>query len=187
MSFETLLFIFIMAVTVLGSAFASFVFFSLSGKEERAEKFGAVARNKFAGAILSAAALVWIVPNVEPILPVGSFLRLLLWPLVPVALVLCIVFLDFLTARAAAALAILLSHYLLKETFPMDLGFDVVFKICLFILGIAGMIFAAKPHYFREVLKRSAKSAVLRYSFGIYFAVLAISSASASIYGIFFK
>lgn len=166
MNMSLLIFCIVLFACVVLSLFAGSFFLCLPRLSEgRVAEAGGFARNRLAGIIFGAAALAWLVPNIEPILSPDSLLRFLLWPLVPIVLVICAVWLDFLFARAFAGILILLSHYLLKEVYPLDVPYAWIFSIPVFIVGVFGIFLAAKPHWFREILIRSRTHAIMRLSF----------------------
>lgn len=129
-----------------------------------------IPRAKKTGAVLSAIVIFWCIPNLRPILDPGSFLQSLLIPLAVVAIVLSVMYLDYLFARAFAGFLILLAHYFLKEAHGADLfPWTALLAILLMIMGIAGIFVSAKPYYLRDFFRFLCRNKVVRYSSAGYF------------------
>ena len=133
-------------------------------------------RAKTAGWILSAVAVVWCVPNVRAVLDAGSPFQPWVVPGSFLLLILCCVYLDFLFARAFAALLILAAHGLLKELQPVfPTGYPAFAALILFA-GLAGIVLAAKPHWLRDWFRLVRNKPVARWCFVAYFGALAVVS-----------
>ena len=128
------------------------------------------------GMILTAAVILWCVPNIAPILEPGSSLVNWLYPLAILSIGLCIYFLDYLFARALAAFLILAAHYFLKEAFAARVYPSSAFlSVALFLLGIAGILIGAKPYWFRDWIRLLFRDAGVRFGSAAFLGYLAVS------------
>jgi len=127
-------------------------------------------RNLWLGTIVAAISLAWCIPHAQPILP--SSMHKYLIPAVLICTWLSFQFLDYLFARACGGFFILLTHFVLAESFtyrtPM---LPFISTLCL-ILGITGLFFCGKPYLMRDLIRKIAvdyrwKKAAL-FTCGVY-------------------
>ena len=129
-----------------------------SGHLAQAEKF---LRNKFAGAVLGAAALAWCVPQVEAVIW-RSWVPWL-WYIALAALVLSLLYLDNVVARAFAGLLIMGAYSFLDMSFDYKLAMYISGAIPAWVWGAVGIVIAAKPCYLRDFLRLGAEKRFWRY------------------------
>lgn len=143
---------------------------------DRLETLERLPRARKPGMFLTAVVILWCVPNIGPILEPGSSLLDWLYPLAILSIGLCIYFLDYLFARALAAFLILAAHYFLKEAFAARVyPFSAFLAVALFLLGIAGILFGAKPYWFRDWIRLLFRNAGVRFASAILLGYLAVS------------
>ena len=108
-----------------------------------------IPRARTAGGILGGLSLLAFIPNVKPLF---SPEQNLFW-LIPAALILaflCWLYLDYLFARSAAGAIILLSHWMLNESFNADLKGSSFFALMCLAGGTYAIFIAAKPYWLRD-------------------------------------
>lgn len=150
-------------------------------RPERLPLLEELPRARKAGMVLTAAVIFWCVPNVRPILEPGSALLNWLYPLAVLAIVLCIHYLDYLFARAFAAFLILAAHYFLKESFASQIHpVSAFLALPLFLLGIAGLLFGAKPYWFRDWIRLLFRDRRVRFGSAAFLIYLAASGLLVS-------
>ena len=150
-------------------------------REDRLPQAEKLPRAKKPGMILTSAVIFWCVPNVRPILEPGSALLNWLYPLAVLAIVLCIHYLDYLFARAFAAFLILAAHYFLKESFASQIHpVSAFLALPLFLLGIAGLLFGAKPYWFRDWIRLLFRDRRVRFGSAAFLIYLAASGLLVS-------
>lgn len=136
-----------------------------------------IPREKKVGAVLGACVVFWCIPNLRPILDPGSFLQPLLIPLAVIAIVLAVIYLDYLFARAFAGFLILVAHYFLKEGHGADLfPWTALPAALLMIMGIAGIFISAKPYYLRDFFRLLCRNRIIRISSAVYFFLTGIAA-----------
>ncbi len=135
-------------------------------------------RAKKTGILFFAVAVFWCIPSLRNILEPGSFLQNLLIPLAVLAVILCGIYLDYLCARATAALMILSAHALLRISFGMNCyPYSAFFAAGLFLFGTGGILVSAKPWWLRDyfrLLCRNKKIRLFSAGFLIYLALTAL-------------
>ena len=150
-------------------------------RPERLPLLEKLPRARKAGMVLTAAVIFWCVPNVRPILEPGSALLNWLYPLAVLAIVLCIHYLDYLFARAFAAFLILAAHYFLKESFAAQIHpVSAFLAVPLFLLGFAGILFGAKPYWFRDWIRLLFRDRRVRFGSAAFLICLAASGLLVS-------
>ena len=143
---------------------------------EHLETLERLPRARRSGIILTAAVILWCVPNIEPILEPGSSLSVWLYPLAVLSIGLCVFFLDYLFARALAAFFILAAHYFLKEAFAARVyPFSAFLAAALFLLGIAGILIGAKPYWFRDWIRLLFRNTGVRIGSAAFLGYLAVT------------
>lgn len=129
-------------------------------------------RERISGTVLAVAALLWCVPNIRPIFMPDSPFQNLILPLIILAMVLAALFLNYLFARAAAAILILGAHAVLKAGYPADLPGYPVLAALLLVAGVIGILISAKPYWLRDWFRLSFRSPVVRWASAAYFLLL---------------
>ena len=123
-----------------------------------AEKF---LRNRTAGAVLSAAALAWCVPQVQAV--IWTSVVPWVWYLALAALVLSVLYLDNIVARGFAGLLIMGAYSFLDMTFDCKLNMGISGALPAWVWGAVGIVIAAKPCYLRDFLRLGAEKRFWRY------------------------
>ena len=152
--------------------------FMLQLKTDNIGYYEKLARLRHAGAVIAFICLLWCVPNAKPI--VWDWMLPALYPLVIICTIIAWCFLDYLFSRALGGLCILTAYWFLHDAFTFHCFLSPVFAIFCWIIGIAGLLFSAKPYLFRDMLrkisaKNSWKTAISSYL--ILFAIFSIISA----------
>ena len=136
-----------LGITAVFSAWAGFAFFRMN--EGNLKFWESLPRNRMVGGLLGLLALLAFIPNVKPLF---SPEKNLFW-LIPAALVLaflCWRYLDHLFARAGAGAVILLTHWMLNESFQADLAGSAFFSLMCLAAGTYAIFIAAKPYWLRD-------------------------------------
>ncbi len=156
----------------VASMVAAFVWLFLT--PDNLDKWEKVPRYRTLGAIIGLIDLLWCIPNTKPLLPVS--LHVFLLPLAFTFAYLGWQFLDYLLSRAIGGFLILLAHYLLANSFAFKTPAAPVLAGFCMAIGIVGLFFAGKPYLFRDLIRKSAKFPVLKFSVSASLFVFALLS-----------
>ena len=140
-----------------------------------------IPRERVSGTILGAVALLWCIPNIRPIFMPDSPFQMFVLPLILVAIVLSAIFLNYLFARAAAAILILGAHAVLKAAYPAQLpGYPVLAALVL-LAGVIGIVISAKPYWLRDWFRLSIRNSAVRWASAAYFLLLGAMSCFCAV------
>lgn len=116
-------------------------------------------RLKLPGLILGSICLIWAARHTLVMLE-GDLVRFHIYVklLVPVAIVLCYFFLDYLNARALGGFMILSANYLLHAAFAYALAGRAFFAIVCLLLGVSGLFLVGTPWRMRQVFELANKN-----------------------------
>ena len=138
-------------------------------------------RERISGTVLAAVALLWCVPNIRPIFMPDSPFQVFILPLILVSIVLASIFLNYLFARAAAAIMILGAHSVLKAAYPAQLpGYPVLAALVL-VAGVIGILISAKPYWLRDWFRLSFRNPAVRWGSAAYFLLLCAMSCYCAV------
>ena len=138
-------------------------------------------RERVSGTVLAAVALLWCVPNIRPIFMPDSPFQVFILPLILVAIVLAAIFLNYLFARAAAAILILGAHAVLKAAYPAQPpGYPFLAALVL-IAGVIGIVISAKPYWLRDWFRLSFRNPAVRWTSAAYFLLLCAMSCYCAV------
>ncbi len=166
------------AVSLLAAA--AFILTVRRGDAVRA-LYDKIPRERISGTILGAVALLWCVPNIRPIFMPDSPFQTFILPLILLSIVLAAIFLNYLFARAAAAILILGAHTVLKMGYPAQLpGYPVLAALVL-IAGIIGIVLSAKPYWLRDWFRMSFRNPAVRWGSAAYFLILCAMSCYCAV------
>ena len=133
-------------------------------------------RERVSGTVLGAVALLWCVPNIRPIFMPDSPFQTLILPLILISIVLSSLYLNFLFARAAAAILILGAHAVLKSGYPANLpGYPALAALVL-VAGTIGIVISAKPYWLRDWFRLSFRNPAVRWTSAAFFLLLCVMS-----------
>ena len=133
-------------------------------------------RERISGTALTVVALLWCIPNIRPIFMPDSPFQNFILPLILLGIVLAAIFLNYLFARAAAAILILGAHTVLKMGYPAQLpGYPILAALVL-IAGIIGIVLSAKPYWLRDWFRLSFRNPAVRWGSAAYFLLLCAMS-----------
>ena len=169
----------IAAAVSLAAAFA----FILTVRRDPAVRdvFEKLPRERISGTVLTVVALFWCIPNIRPIFMPDSPFQVLILPLILLAMVLAAVFLNYLFARAAAAILILGAHAVLKAAYPAQLpGYPVLAALVL-VAGVIGIVISAKPYWLRDWFRLSFRNPAVRWASAAYFLLLCAMSCFCAV------
>ncbi len=117
-------------------------------------QLGAITRNRLVGGVMTLTVMLWVGEHVRVLFFTDwdptSFV--ILWLILAGV---CIVFVDFLLARALAGLMIMWAYAFANYTFAFCPEPNICVKTVVFlnfIVGVAGVLFAAKPYWLRDFL-----------------------------------
>lgn len=167
--------VFALAAAVSLVAAAAFILTVRRGPAVRA-MYDKIPRERVSGTILGAVALIWCIPNIRPIFMPESPFQALIVPLILVAIVLAAIFLNYLFARAAAAILILGAHAVLKAAYPAQLPGYPVMAALLLLAGVIGIVISAKPYWLRDWFRLSFRNSAVRWTSAAYFLLLGAMS-----------
>ena len=140
-----------------------------------------IPRERISGTILTVIALLWCIPNIRPIFMPESPFQTIILPLILVAIVLAAIFLNYLFARAAAAILILGAHAVLKAAYPAQLpGYPVLAALVL-LAGVIGIVISAKPYWLRDWFRLSFRMPAVRWASAAYFLLLCAMSCYCAV------
>ena len=138
-------------------------------------------RERISGTALTVVALLWCVPNIRPIFMPDSPFQNFILPLILLSIVLAAIFLNYLFARAAAAILILGAHTVLKMGYPAQLpGYPVLAALVL-VAGIIGILLSAKPYWLRDWFRLSFRNPAVRWGSAAYFLILCAMSCYCAV------
>ena len=140
-----------------------------------------IPRERISGTILGAVALIWCIPNIRPIFMPESPFQSFIVPLILVAIVLAAIFLNFLFARAAAAILILGAHAVLKAAYPAQLPGYPVLAALLLLAGVVGIVISAKPYWLRDWFRLSFRNSAVRWTSAAFFLLLGAMSCYCAV------
>ena len=161
-------------------AAAAFILTVRRGPAVRA-LYDKIPRERISGTILGAVALIWCIPNIRPIFMPESPFQALIVPLILVAIVLAAIFLNYLFARAAAAILILGAHAVLKAAYPAQLPGYPVMAALLLLAGVIGILISAKPYWLRDWFRLSFRNSAVRWTSAAYFLLLGAMSCFCAV------
>lgn len=133
-------------------------------------------RLKWPGMILGAVCLTWSAWHACIMLE-GDLQRFHIWVklLVPVSLVLCYFFLDYLNARALGGFMILAVNYLLHAAFVHAVPGRGFYAIICLLLGTLGLFLVGVPWRLRQMLELASSNTRWAVALGCVFAICAAS------------
>lgn len=171
-------FVLIFAALFFAVCAAAFLFTNSQYKNAEARKrfFDKLPRQKVAGCILSVAALIWCIPNLRPIFEPNSPIQNIILPGIVIGAVLICFFMDFLLARAFAAILILGAHTLLKLVYPLNPPGYTIFALLILSAGLVGMVIAAKPYWLRDWFRAAFRKPIVQWGSFAYFLALTVIS-----------
>ena len=138
-------------------------------------------RERISGTILGAVALIWCIPNIRPIFMPDSPFQAFVVPLILLAIVLAAIFLNYLFARAFAAILILGAHAVLKAAYPAQLPGYSVLAALLLLAGVIGIMISAKPYWLRDWFRLSFRNPAVRWGSAAYFLLLCAMSCFCAV------
>ena len=138
-------------------------------------------RERISGTALTVVALLWCVPNIRPIFMPDSPFQNFILPLILLGIVLAAIFLNYLFARAAAAILILGAHTVLKMGYPANLpGYPVLAALVL-AAGVIGILISTKPYWLRDWFRLSFRNPAVRWASAAYFLLLCAMSCFCAV------
>ena len=161
-------------------AAAAFILTVRRGPAVRA-LYDKIPRERISGTILGAVALLWCIPNIRPIFMPDSPFQTFILPLILLSIVLAAIFLNYLFARAAAAILILGAHTVLKMGYPAQLPGYPVLAALLLLAGVIGIVISAKPYWLRDWFRLSFRMPAVRWASAAYFLLLCAMSCYCAV------
>ncbi|HPN84291.1 MAG TPA: hypothetical protein PK821_03045 [Victivallales bacterium] len=114
-------------------------------------------REKISGLLMSFAAFIWCAMHGSSIF-LGQAISSYFIPMAFILTWLAYFLLDFLPARSAGALMILISHYHLQWVFALNPPLSPLVSITCFFTGTCGIIISGKPCLARDFFRAVSKS-----------------------------
>jgi hypothetical protein len=143
--------------------------------------FEKLPRERFSGTVLTVIALLWCIPNIRPIFMPDSPFQTLILPLILISIVLAAIFLNYLFARASAAILILGAHSVLKMAYPAQLPGYPFLAALLLVAGMIGIAISAKPYWLRDWFRLSFRNSAVRWTSAAYFLLLCAMSCYCAV------
>ena len=140
-----------------------------------------IPRERVSGTVLTVIALLWCIPNIRPIFMPDSPFQAFVVPLILLAIVLAAIFLNYLFARAFAAILILGAHAVLKAAYPAQLPGYPVLAALLLLAGVIGIVISAKPYWLRDWFRLSFRNPAVRWASAAYFLLLCAMSCFCAV------
>jgi len=141
--------------------FALLAIFVCRVNSERLASAEMLLRNRILGAVLSAAALAWCVPQIQAV--AWSWLAQYAWFIAAGAWFLCVKYLDNMVARGFAGLLIMGAYSFLDMSFDCKLNMGIAGALVAWVCGGVGIAIAAKPCYLRDYLRLGSEKRFWRY------------------------
>ena len=138
-------------------------------------------RERISGTVLAVGALLWCIPNIRPIFMPDSPFQNFIVPLIVLAMVLAALFLNYLFARAVAAILILGAHSVLKLGYPAGLPAYGLLAALVLLAGVIGIVISAKPYWLRDWFRLSFRNPAVRWVSAGYFLLLCAVSCFCAV------
>ncbi len=164
--------IYTMALIACGLFSLVIAFWTAKMCPEKLPKWESLPRDRNFAVVLVFLCLLWCVPQAKPI--VWDWMLPWLYPMAVAFSILGFMYLDYLFARAAGGLFILLTYYFVHEAFTFHTPALAFFAVMCWALGILGLFFSGKPHLCRDFIRKLAKSSHIRYTALSYFAIFGV-------------
>ena len=172
----------VLAIAAAVSIAAATAFFLTAQRGDAVRTlYDKIPRERVSGTILGAVALLWCVPNIRPIFMPDSPFQTFILPLILVAIVLAAIFLNYLFARAAAAILILGAHAVLKAAYPARPPGYPVLAALLLLAGVIGIVISAKPYWLRDWFRLSFRNSAVRWTSAAFFLLLGAMSCYCAV------
>lgn len=150
--------------------------------QERFSQLESIGRSKKLGIPLTIIVMVWLYPNIMAVIAEDGTLARFLIPLLGIGAIACIVYLDFLFARAFAVFLILLAHQMLKDSYALSLHpYQTPLALSLMATGILGILLAAKPYWMRDVIRAILRNRKWQYGTFLVTLLLLVGASAALI------
>jgi len=101
--------------------------------------------------------------------------RAIVWCLLPVAIILCGLLLDYLNARALGGLLLLCATHLISAGFAFNVPLRPIYSTICILVGIMGMIGIATPWRYRDAFILANKNRLWSRSLGGFFILSALT------------
>ena len=138
-----------------------------------------ILRSRLLGAVLGAGALAWCAPQVQAV--AWQAMVPWVWPMAAAGLILSVLYLDNVPARAGAGLLIMAVYTMLDFSFDRKLGMGVSGALVPWVWGCVGIVIAAKPCYLRDFLRLGAEKKIWRYSAALLAVLSVLYCLSAAV------
>ena len=142
-----------------------------------------LSRSRLLGEIVGIPVLAWAAFHVTKMVEPGSIFIPISVGLVPVVAIVAWGHLDYLFARAFGGLLLLGANHLLTTAFMAGVPMRSAFSVCVYLLGLPGLVLVSSPWWLRDLLEKARDSARWRGAvvavWGFY-AVLFLGYAAVS-------
>jgi len=159
---------------------AGIFFLRLDG--ENVKKYESLPRNRVFGMVAGWFALIWCIPHAQAVAP--GFLLPLMWPLALAVPVISFFCLDYMTARAAGGLAIILAYEALHRSFDLALPTAPVIAVLSWLLGACGFWISGIPYHLRDAIRLAAKKTSMRLLMGLALIACGLLFAVSGIFAV---
>ena len=107
-----------------------------------------------------------------------------MWPLALAVPVISFFCLDYMTARAAGGLAIILAYEALHRSFDLALPTAPAIAVSSWILGACGIWISGIPYHLRDAIRLAAKKTSLRLLMGLALIACGLLFAVSGIFSV---
>lgn len=143
-------------------------------KEDNLKLLESKLRKRNLGAIPALLALLWCIPHAQPI--VWDWMLPWLFPIALIFAFLAYCYLENLLPRAIGGIFILYGCYIAQESYTWHTPGASWLMTLTWIIAIAGMFIAAKPHLVRDYLRKIVHDDRYRFIGGGFWAVYGLWS-----------
>ncbi len=140
-----------------------------------------LSRSRVLGEILGIPMLAWAAYHVTKMVEPGSVFGTIAIALVPIVALLSWSHLDYLFARAFGGLLLLGANHLLITSFVAQVPARSAFAVCVYLIGLPGLVLVSAPWWLRNLLEKTRDSAAWRGGVAVvwtFYAVLFLGYAA---------
>ena len=146
------------AAVVAALVFAAWCVVLVRFAKDRADLPSRLPRSRVLGEIVGVLVLCWAAFHVIQMVEQGSIFVRISITLVPVVAIVAWGHLDYLFARAFGGLLLLGSNHLLNAAFVAQVPARSAFSICVYVMGIPGLLLVSSPWGMRNLLEKTRDS-----------------------------
>lgn len=151
-----------LAATLAGLVCVAWTVLLLRYAKSNPELPSKLSRSRVLGELVGIPVLAWAAYHVTRMVEPGSVFATIAIALVPLVALLSWGHLDYLFARAFGGLLLLGANHLLTTAFVAQVPVRPAFSICVYLIGLPGLVLVSAPWGLRDLLEKTRDSATWR-------------------------